>query len=141
MTTTTTRETLRSFANRIALRIESRLVDRNPNISDMPEGSNHFLVTLRCRISGKARRLTTYFSMGPALSHEPTGEEVIECLLSDAAGVANARSFEDWCSDYGYDSDSRKAERIYNACAGHAAKLENFLGAEYQHAVNKLDFS
>lgn len=49
----------------------------------------------------------------PQAPHPAT---VLHCLLSDADGVANARGFEDWCADYGYGSDSRKAYRTYEAC-------------------------
>lgn len=32
-------------------------------------------------------------------------------------------SFEDWCSEYGYDSDSRKAHATYEACIDNARKM------------------
>jgi hypothetical protein len=36
---------------------------------------------------------------------------------------ARGTSFEDWASNLGYDSDSRKAERIYQECWDNEAKL------------------
>ncbi len=42
----------------------------------------------------------------------PEMEEVLQCLVSDS-NVRNYLSFEDWASDFGYDEDSRKAEKIY----------------------------
>ncbi len=43
----------------------------------------------------------------------PSAFDILYCVMSD-----NPRnmSFEYWCSDYGYDTDSRNAERIYRAC-------------------------
>lgn len=49
-------------------------------------------------------------------STHPTLEEVLGCLLMEGAADFNAMSFEDWACEYGYDPDSRKAERVYNEC-------------------------
>lgn len=40
---------------------------------------------------------------------EPTAYDILSCLQKYDVG-----SFDDFCSDFGYDSDSRKAEKIYN---------------------------
>jgi hypothetical protein len=41
----------------------------------------------------------------------PTAYEVLACLTK-----YNVGSFEDFCSEYGYNIDSKNAERIYLAC-------------------------
>lgn len=38
----------------------------------------------------------------------------LDCFLSDSN--AGEQSFEDFCSEFGYDEDSRKAEKIHNSC-------------------------
>jgi hypothetical protein len=77
-------------------------------------------------------RMTLTFSKG--IGHhgaEPTVTEVLGCLASDASGVENAGGdFEEWCSEYGYDTDSRTAERIFKACQHQANRLKSFLGDE-----------
>jgi hypothetical protein len=86
-------------------------------------------ITVRKRRIPRAAKMTVYFSKG--IGHhgaEPTTEEVLSCLADDAAGVENSPSFEDWCSEYGYDTDSRKAEKIFKACEHQATRLKNFLG-------------
>lgn len=40
----------------------------------------------------------------------PTAYDVLACLTKCDPG-----SFEEFCEDYGYDTDSRKAEKVYNA--------------------------
>jgi hypothetical protein len=37
--------------------------------------------------------------------------------------VGSAQTFDDWCSNYGYDTDSRKALQIYMDCQEIAKKL------------------
>jgi hypothetical protein len=75
------------------------------------------------------------FSQGSAHTKEPQLDEVLDCLASDAAGVENANNFEDWCAEYGFDEDSRKAEKIYLAALDQAEALKNFLGSD---AYNEL---
>jgi hypothetical protein len=75
--------------------------------------------------------MSVYFSMGPAHCKEPTPKDVLECLFLDASSVENSRSFEDWCSDLGYETDSRKAESTYIVCGRQASKLHRLLGEDY----------
>jgi hypothetical protein len=44
----------------------------------------------------------------------PTKIDVLRALLSDAE--AGTTTFENWCADFGYSSDSIKALRTYEAC-------------------------
>lgn len=58
----------------------------------------------------------------------PETASVLDCLASDAASYDNARDFEDWCADFGMDTDSRKAARTYRVCGEQAKALRHFLG-------------
>lgn len=57
----------------------------------------------------------------------PEFASVLHSLALDAE-VLNHRNFESWAGDYGYDSDSRAAEKIYQLCLGQALALRNGLG-------------
>ena len=104
----------------------------NPWMSDATDGMHHWRVTLKC---GR-KRLTVPFSQGSAHTKEPIAADVLDCMASDAAGYENARSFEEWCSEYGYDEDSRRAEKTYKAVEQSSAKLSKFLGQEqYEQLV------
>ena len=39
----------------------------------------------------------------------------------------NLLGFDAWCADFGYDTDSRKAEKTFKACEHQAARLKTFL--------------
>ena len=101
----------------------------NPNMDDMPAGSRHYRVTLHY----KRRQMTVPFSCGPAIEREPSAEDVLECLLSDSYGAY--QTFEQWCSDLGYDSDSRKAERTYRAVVRQDGQTRRLLGADYDKFI------
>lgn len=51
----------------------------------------------------------------------PPAASVLYSLILDSSAVG--QSFESWCADYGYNSDSRKAEATYRACQENADKL------------------
>lgn len=59
----------------------------------------------------------------------PELADVLHSLLLDAEAI-NSGSFEDWAGDFGYDTDSRKAEAIYRACLDTGLKLRAMLGDE-----------
>jgi hypothetical protein len=86
----------------------------------------HWAVTLRM---GR-KQMTVPFSQGWAHTKPPTAADVLDCLASDASGADE--SFEDWAANYGYDTDSRKAERTYNAVRKQTARLRQFLGDKYE---------
>lgn len=84
----------------------------------------------RVRMRYKGRSLTVDFWMGQAHTAEPDAEGVLDCLLSDAS--AGEQDFHEFCSEFGYDEDSRKAEKVWKACKQTAPKLRRFLGDDYE---------
>lgn len=46
----------------------------------------------------------------------PKVYDVESALVRDAECFESSRNFEDFCWEFGYDVDSRKAEKAYNAC-------------------------
>lgn len=127
---------LQDFIGNTAIRASVRYADSNPNMPDMGAGATHWLVTLR---SGRFS-MRVPFSQGSAYTKEPTAADVLDCLASDAAGFENAQSFEDWCAEYGYDTDSRKAFRTYSTIRRQANKLRAMLGdANYETLLWKTE--
>ncbi|MAX51523.1 MAG: hypothetical protein CMH22_06045 [Methylophaga sp.] len=55
-------------------------------------------------------------------------DNVLYSLVMDAQ--AGQEMFEDFCDNFGYDSDSRKAFDIYQACQKNAVKVRQFLNIE-----------
>lgn len=113
-----------------ALNIKATITrtDRNPNAADdeWARTADHWHVTIR----REGRRMQTVFSMGSGHHGKaPKLCEVLDSLASDAAGFESARGFEDWCAEYGYETDSRKAERIYRAVERQTASLKRVLGS------------
>ena len=128
--------TLQQFIAEQQLELSVFPVKRNPHMDvQMPR---NFDCTITMVGRGNHEPMTVYFSQGSAHKKNPTLAEVLDCLASEASGVDNARSFEDWASEYGYDTDSRKAERTYQICKKQAQELKALLG---QDAYNQLLYS
>lgn len=134
--------TIQEFINENGLKLVVRPAKTNPNFmasnDEWMKTANHYKISiLRPEEMGK---LDTYFSMGPGNKGLPDLPTVLDCLASDASGIENAKSFEDWASEYGYDADSRKAEKTYSICQKQAEELRDLLGDEaYETLLWKVE--
>lgn len=131
---------MKRFCSKYDIRADVSWADENPNFdSDNKHGVrfHHFKVVLK---RGSPRRqLTVLFSQGEGICREPEAVDVLNCLVSDAQTIENARSFEEWASELGFETDSRKAERSYKQCVAQTEKLERFLGDDYEHALYRTE--
>lgn len=57
----------------------------------------------------------------------PELRDVLYALVMES-DVLNYSDFEEWAGNFGYNTDSRKAERTYRACLDIGLKLRNMLG-------------
>ncbi|MCP4489793.1 MAG: hypothetical protein GY820_21120 [Gammaproteobacteria bacterium] len=64
----------------------------------------------------------------------PTQASVLHCVLLDTQ-LGN-ETFNNWCADLCYDTDSRKAMDIYLACQENGAKLSKVFSADQ---INELE--
>ena len=85
-----------------------------------------FTIILNCFILRKIKAIKKY---------RPELEDLLDCLASDASGIENSPDFEDWCGEYGYDTDSRKAEKIFKTVEHQARRLKQFLGDDLYEAL------
>lgn len=66
----------------------------------------------------------------------PVLADVLSSLASDASAI-DSGSFESWASDFGYNTDSLEAERIYLACVDIGLKLRAALGEDGLKALHE----
>lgn len=116
------RLTMAEFIRTARISLTADRTSDNPNM-DSARDMDHWRVVLK---AGRSR-MTTYFSMGFGHNGKaPKASDVLSCMASDASSANEP--FEDWCANYGYDTDSRKAEKTYKAVQAQTAKLRKFLG-------------
>ncbi len=61
-------------------------------------------------------------------AYTPDADSLIDCLRMDAQSGED--SFEDFCGNCGYDTDSRTAEQTWRACQEAGRKLRGLLGGK-----------
>lgn len=121
---------LSAFINQHKIKLTSCVrVDRNPHM-DAPDMYHYKMLLTRTHQDGGRAQFTSYFSTGFGWGREPTAEDLLDCVSSDAASIENTKSFEEWASELGMDTDSRKAERAYKAVCSQVEKIRQFLGEE-----------
>lgn len=134
----TTLKSMNEFLDEMNITMKSVSVPKNPYGDDPqwdPQAS-HWLCTFT---NADGATFDTYFSMGSAYTEEPTAEQVMDCLSSDAESIQYA-GFEEWAREMGYDEDSRRAERTYNLIEQQARELKAFLGlAAYDELLYRVE--
>lgn len=132
-----------NFAAKYGITADIEPTDENPWMSSENGGdqqwartANHWQITLK---RGR-KRFVTYFSQGSAATEDPEIKDLLHSLSMDARGVEDHQTFEQWAREYGYDEDSRKAEKSYNLTRKIANSLKKFLGDElYKEFLWKMD--
>jgi hypothetical protein len=91
------------------------------------KGSIGWTVTLHL----EGRRMTTPFWQGPAVKDPPDAATVLDCLVSDATTIEDTPTFEDWAVELGFNPDSIRAYRTWQAVGHQTRRLRQFLGEHY----------
>lgn len=118
---------------KLGIKMSVERADSNPH---MPDSRDHIMDHWKCTLQWRRKRLTVVFSQGEAFGgKEPDINSVLKTLIDDAASFESAAGFENWAAEYGYDSDSRKAEALYKAVEHQVHRLERFLGELYNSLV------
>ena len=64
----------------------------------------------------------------------PTNYSILSCLNEDYS-----TDFNDFCRNYGYDEDSRSAEKIYKAVQKETAGLKRVLNEDQLNELNSIN--
>jgi len=90
---------------------------RKPHASKMAKISARSLA----KVSKRMLAWEQHYKKWPDQPQQPHAADVLHSLIMDAS--AAEQTFESWCNEYGYDTDSRKALATYEACQQNADKL------------------
>lgn len=81
----------------------------------------------------KGRTLSAKITQGN--DRPPSAADVLSCLLTDIS--CGDQSFEDYCSEFGVDSDSRKEHATWLACRRMVPRVKRFLQDLLEEARKK----
>lgn len=102
---------------------------RKPDDSAMAKLSAYSLRN----VSKRTLAWETHYKSFPDKPFAPHSADVLYSLILDSSAVG--QSFNSWCSDFGYDTDSRKAEATYRACQENADKLARLFDSVAREAL------
>ena len=74
-----------------------------------------------------------YFSI-----EAPDPYDVESCLINDAYCITYCKDFEDFCAEMDYDTDSKKADEIYNKCKDIFVSLIQNIGSTKLEELHEL---
>ena len=109
---------------------------------------NPFSIATKCKTKGKCDYIDTLKS-GKVLKdkvltaklasiYTPLSvvnpSEIFSRILADMPEM----TFEEWAREFGYDTDSRKAEKTYNLCLEYGFKAQNFVSPEQKEILITL---
>lgn len=89
------------------------------------------------RTTSRGDHRTSSFDASGKKIAPPSVVNVLYSLMQDGRAI-DSRDFADWCADYGYDTDSRKAEETYRACLDIGLKLRGTFGEKTMRELYEL---
>ena len=105
---------------------------------------NKFSVSVKNTSTGKRISFDFYGSENDYINgivelSEGDLKQAFYCLISDSLSAVN--DFEEFCSEFGYDEDSRTAERVYKGCQKQYDKAMRLVEAESElyDLINELN--
>jgi len=96
-------------------------------LRDEKRKNNHFVVTLR---KGTRRVSFDFFD---SISNFEKGIKELDAysvLANCSSELYCPDTFEEFCNEFGYDNDSRQAEKTFKALSKFSAKLQKFFDTE-----------
>ena len=105
--------------------------------NDAPENWNHHNVTVTNTETENEIEFDFWASIAkPELESEYDILNAFYCFISDA--ISGTYTFEEFCSEFGYDEDSRRAEKIWKECKKSYGKLISIFDGDIYDLVNEL---
>lgn len=117
-------KTIDEFIQSYGITLEAKEIPERTDV-DWKDGT-HWEVTLK----SPRGELKTSYSMGSAHNGKtPELREVLDSLGMDISGISET-PFETWCQEFGYNTDSIKALKTYNACKLISRQMYHLVGRQ-----------
>ena len=127
-------EELAAFYNTLGLSATVKSLGRKKD----PDGWEHN--AFRVTFTGPEGSTIFPWRQGIGIKEDPKPAEVLACVAGDYHSTVGAL-FEQWADNFGFDSDSRKAEAAYNACRAFGPDLRTLLRLPLETIRTLADFS
>jgi len=116
-----------NFLNRHGIEISYQSGSKEPDWGDDAVHGNHYRVTLTRKVPKDTLSFDYWDSYSNRHKHRPEDSDILGCLSSD---MYCPETFEEFCSDYGYDEDSRRAYSTWERVVQFARDIKEFFTEE-----------
>lgn len=124
--------------NEITLIIKEALPQKMPLWINEDKGQDYgvnYWVIIKNRATEQSMMLDFWGSIDDKYANKrPTAYDILACLDIFSDG----NSFEDFCSNYGYETDSRKALKTYKAVMEQTEDLKRVFSLEQLEELNEI---
>ncbi len=134
---------------------DKKALTNRPILKD-DDGWEHYFYTVRLRKRGSLDYVESPWRAGTGhakqgrwnyfrdsfdmIAEPPAVEDILDSMASDSSTYENTKDFSSWADEYGYDTNSRKAERTSLSVVEQAHRLRFFLGGEaYEQLLWKVE--
>jgi len=102
--------------------------------TDLPRDAYSVTITNRAGEEYRFEYTTSHRNSAPHKRVKPDTFDVLECLTIDDPG-----SFENFCCNYDYDSDSISALKVYNAVCEEWANIKRLFSEEELEPLREIE--
>jgi hypothetical protein len=105
------------------------------------DGNNDNFNNHMVKVTNTGTKQSVTFEFWASIAHPELNTEydilnAFYCFVSDA--VSGSYNFKDFCSEFGYDTDSRNAEKIHRKCKKQLEKLQKIYDGDIYELANEL---
>lgn len=105
------------------------------NKCDLADEWKRTATKYNCKITFKNKTYRFNFWMGSAHTKAPSKKDVLySFIMNDVTDM----DFEDFCSEFGYDNNSKKALRIFKACKEQTENFYRLFNEEEREILREL---
>lgn len=121
--------------NNILSNINLKTVKIELNANDLKDEWKRNASKYNCKLSFKNKSIVLDYYMGAAHTKAPTKKDILYSLVMDDV---NDMNFDDFCMNFGYDNDSIKALRIFEACQKQTKEFYDVFNADEIEILREL---
>jgi hypothetical protein len=113
---------LEELLHKYGVKTDIEWTAKNPHMANFD--ANHYKITFHIKDEDGSRQMTTYYSMGKALTDKPTATTVIDTLMQDMQSITDG--LDDFIANMGYEYQEGK--KVFDTIETQTQKMFNFFG-------------
>jgi len=126
------------FLDKFGLKVTFNLMDCDNPSWDKENSHNHYRITITRKDTPKQKLTFQWWDSihNTEKNEQPTAYDALSTLASDSTEYSN--SFEEFCGEMGYDTDSITASKTWKAYSKLASRINDFFTDEEMEDLREI---